>query len=441
MERTETTSRTLSVFCVALLVFWVVVPELRRLLDWRFGFHASQALVLVPLLSMGVFAFATTFRGTLDVSRKMLVLAWIWLGAFGYAFAVGWLVGRGNSAVYDFLQFFAPMFIALWLARGDESPSRAFTRLSTVILVIAVGVSAYGLWQFVALPPWDAYWMQQVVSVMHMASIGKAQPFEVRVFSVLNSPEPCGAFLALAVALNLYRLTEKRILPLAALLSCVIALALTLVRSAWIGLFVAIVVYAIFSARPGRAVTAILACAALVVGFFAFASPWIAEQAGRDIIGQRVQTFANLQNDSSAQQRSATTEELVSAAIAYPIGEGLGMMGTATQLSSLTQATNAIGGDGGLQARLVEMGFTGFVGYVAVVLLAFAFVLQRWWEARRSGDHRESEIMSVLLAVQASLIVLDLSVDSHVNLTGALFWLTVGIALSPGAVPATRVPA
>lgn len=429
MNRTDTRSSVLSVFCVALLILWVVVPEVRRLIDWRFGFHASQALALAPLFAMGVFAFATTFRGRLDVSHKMLVLAWIWIGAFTYAFAVGLLVGRGTSAVYDFLQFFAPMFIALWLATGSEQPSLAFRRFSTVLLAIAVGVSAYGMFQFVALPPWDAYWMQQVMSVTHMGSIGKPRPFEVRIFSVLNSPEPCGAFLAVAIALNLYRLTEKRLLPLAGLLLCVITLALTLVRSAWIGLIVAIAVYAIFSSRPGRAVSVVLACAIVVTGFFAFLSPWITEQAGQDIIGQRVQTFTNLANDSSAQERTTSTEELVNAAIAYPIGEGLGMVGTAAQLTSFTQSINSV--DGGLQARLVEMGFAGFIGYVAAVLLAFAFVLQRWLEARRSGDRTEGEIMSALLAVQAALIVLDFSADSHVNLAGALFWLTVGIALSP----------
>ena len=282
MNRSNTTSRVLSAYSVALLIFWVVVPELRRLIDWRLGFHASQALALAPLLAMGVFAFATTFRGRLDVSRKMLVLAWIWLGAFAYAFAVGWLVGRGASAVYDFVQFFAPMFIAFWLAAGAEPPSRAFRRLSTVVLAIAVGVSAYGLLQFVALPPWDAYWMQQVISVTHMASIGKPHSFEVRVFSVLNSPEPCGAFLAVAIALNLYRLTEKRILPLAGLVLCVITLALTLVRSAWIGLIVAIAVYAISSSRPARAVSAVIVCCIVLASLFAFVSPWIAEQAGQD---------------------------------------------------------------------------------------------------------------------------------------------------------------
>jgi putative inorganic carbon (HCO3(-)) transporter len=434
VNRTDTISRILSVYCLALLAFWVVVPEIRRLIDWRLGaFHASQALALIPLLAMGVFALATAFRGLADASRKLLFLAWIWIGAFTYACAVGLLVGRGGSAAYDFLQFVAPMFVALWLSASAEPRSRIFRRLSAVVLAMAVGVSAYGLVQFAALPPWDVYWMQHVTTVTHMASIGKPHPFEVRVFSVLNSPEPCGAFLAVAIALNLYRLSEKHFLPLAGLVLSVITLALTLVRSAWIGLIVAIAIYVIFCSKPARAISAVLGCSLLLAGFFTFASPWLAEQAGQDSFAQRVQTFANLENDTSAEQRTQSTEELISDAVAYPIGEGLGLIGTAAQLTSFTQSINSI--DGGLQARLVEMGFAGFLGYVATVLLAFAFVLSRWWEARRCGDHTGKEAMSALLAAQAALIILDFSIDSHVSLSGVLFWLTVGIALARRARP------
>lgn len=427
--RPVTTTRAAWVYCIALLAFWVFDSEVRRVLDWRSGFHASQVLGVVPLLAIGAFAVATTFRGRLDVSRRMLVLAWIWLGAFSYAFAVGWLIGRGASALYDFLQFVAPMFIAIWLAASKETTERAFRRIAAVMLALAVAVSAYGLVQFVLLPPWDASWMRSVMTVGAMASIGRPHPFEVRVFSVLNSPEPCGAFLALAIAFNLYRLNERRLIPLAGMGLCIVALALTLVRSAWIAVIVALVVYVAFSPRPRRALGAGFATAVAVAAFLAFVSPWIAERAGRDVVAQRVQTFANLGSDSSARARIASTEDLLDAAVAYPIGEGLGMIGTASQLSSVTQSVNSI--DGGLQARLVEMGFAGFLGYVAALLCACAFVAGRWQRARRAGDRTECEIMSVLLAVQAALIALDVSVDSHVNLTGALFWLTVGIALAP----------
>lgn len=424
-----TTARAAWAYCIALLVFWVFDSEMRRLLDWHGGFHASQVLSVVPLVALGAFAFATTYRGRLDVSSRMLALAWIWLGAFSYALAVGWLIGRGASAVYDFVQFVAPMFIAIWLAAGKETTEQAFRRIAAVILAIAVAVSAYGLVQFVLMPPWDASWMRGAMSIAGMTSIGRPHPFEVRVFSVLNSPEPCGAFLAAAIAFNLYRLNEKRLLPLAGMGLCVITLALTLVRSAWIASIVALVVYVAFSPRPRRALGAGFAVAVLVAGFFAFVSPWVAERAGHDVVAQRVQTFANLGGDSSARARIASTEDLLNAAVAYPIGEGLGMIGTAAQLSSVTQSVNSV--DGGLQARLVEMGFAGFLGYVAALFCACVFVAARWQRARRSGDRTECEIMSVLLAVQAALIALDVSVDSHVNLTGALFWLTVGIALSP----------
>jgi hypothetical protein len=91
--------------------------------------------------------------------------------------------------------------------------------------------------------------------------------------------------------------------------------------------------------------------------------------------------------------------------------------------------------DGGLQARFAEMGVMGFAGYIAALLLALMFTLQRWWEARQSGDDAASDMLAAALAVQTALIAMDLSVDAHVNIIGALFWITVGISLTgSGAV-------
>ena len=81
----------------------------------------------------------------------------------------------------------------------------------------------------------------------------------------------------------------------------------------------------------------------------------------------------------------------------------------------------------------------GFIGYIATLLLALTFVLARWRQARRSGNHTECAAFAALLAVQMMLIVLDFSIDSHTGLLGVLFWLTVGISLSRQNAPAKEV--
>ncbi len=432
-----TMTRALWWYCSAILVFWVVYPEIRRLLDWRVGFHASQVLSIVPLLGMAILALALTLRGPATVSPRMVLLSWIWIGSFVYAGVVGLLLGHGPSSLYDFLQFVAPVFIALWLASDTRTLAHAFERLSTLILLIAVAVSIYGIFQFLALPPWDAVWLKDVATIRHMVTNGGSQPFEVRVFSVLNSAGPCASFLAVAIALNLYRLKDKQILPLVGMALCVVTLMLTLERSAWVSLAVAAVVYLLFSPNAWRTASVGLVCGIIVAAFFWFTSPWVTPPAGENSIAARFLTFTQLDRDASVNARVASSTELLSDAITYPMGEGLGIIGVATQLTSFTESPTAI--DGGLQARFAEMGFAGFIGYIATLLLALTFVLGRWRQSRRLGDQAESDALAALLAVQVMLIVLDFSIDSHIGLLGALFWLTVGASLLRQNAPAKKI--
>lgn len=429
-------SRAMWGWCSAILVCWVIYPEIRRLLDWRAGFHTSQVISILPLLGMAVFALAVTFRGPTVVSPRIVLLSWIWIGSFVYAGVIGLLLGHGSSSLYDFLQFVAPVFIALWLASSTYAFAHAFERLSTLILWIAVAVSIYGIFQFVALPPWDAAWLREVATIRHMVTNGGSQPFEVRVFSVLNSAGPCASFLAVAIALNLYRLKDKQIVPLVGMALCVVTLLLTLERSAWVSLAVAIVVYLLFSPNARRTASVGLVCGIIVAAFFWFTSPWVTP-AGENSIAERFLSFTQLDRDASVNARVASTTNLLSDAITYPMGEGLGIIGPATQLTSFTESINAI--DGGLQARFAEMGFVGFIGYIATLLLALTFLLARWRQASRSGDQTESDALAALLAVQVILIVLDFSIDSHIGLLGALFWLTVGISLSRQNAPVKEI--
>jgi putative inorganic carbon (hco3(-)) transporter len=410
-------------YCIALLAFWVTVPEIRRLLEWHAGFRAFQFLSILPPLGMVVFALALALAHRPATSRPTLVLTWMWVSSFVYAGVIGSLSGHLLLSLNDLLQFIAPMFAALWLIANAECISRK-TYLSSALLVIAAGVSIYGIIQFIALPSWDANWMREV----DMVSTGRPEPFAFRVFSVLNSPEPCAAFLAVAMAFNLYRLNYKSVLPLLGLFLCSIALILTLVRSAWIALGVAFCVYLLFSSKPWRAASLSIAYCAIMTAVFFVMSPWLMEQTGQDSVANRFQTFTSLANDSSADARIALTASLLDDAMTYPTGQGLGIFGTGTQLTSLTGSISTV--DGGLQERFFEMGFAGFAGYIATLALAFMFTIGRWIEAKRSGNDEDRSILAAVLAVQAALIILDFSIDSHSGLPGVLFWLAVGIALS-----------
>lgn len=419
-------TRTLWLYCVSIFAFWVVTPELRRILDWRQGFHASQILTVVPFLGMAVFILAIMARPN-ALPRRAAVLAWLWCGSFVYAGVVGWLSGQGLSAIYDFVQFVAPMFIGLWIASSSESMGDAFKRMSTAILAIAAVVSVYGIIQFVVLPRWDAVWMIQVARFSGMSTNGLPFPFQVRVFSVLTSPAPCATFLAVAIALNLNRLREPRALPRIALFLCAIALALTLVRSAWIALAAALLAYLFFTPNSKKALAIVFAFSIAMPVFFWLVTPLI-PQTGRDVVFERVRTFTDLGKDTSVNARAVSTQDLLQQGVSEPLGQGLGIIGTSTQLTSMRHSIVSI--DGGYQARFAEMGFFGFAGYVAALLLAFGGALAIWRNAKHTKNDTLCEMAAAVLAAQAVLLVMDFSFDAHVNVLGALFWIIAGIGLA-----------
>lgn len=67
-------------------------------------------------------------------------------------------------------------------------------------------VGAYGLVQFVSLPAWDRAWML----ASGLTSVGRAIPFQVRLFGMSESPGPYAALIGLCVVASLHRALTGR---------------------------------------------------------------------------------------------------------------------------------------------------------------------------------------------------------------------------------------
>ena len=120
-------------------------------------------------------------------------------------------------------------------------------KLVRTFLEIGTLAGAYALYQFVAIPPWDAEWMRNV----EMTSIGLPEPFAVRVFGTLHAPGVLAMFLLVPIGtLWLSRPTLSR-LPAVCLVSA--ALLLSQVRAAWIGVMLSGCL--LMLRLPGRAKT------------------------------------------------------------------------------------------------------------------------------------------------------------------------------------------
>lgn len=116
---------------------------------------------------------------------------------FGIELAYGSVVGLFKNGIvfaYDLANYVIPLLLLPYLAIKPMK-AKELDRLLYSYANIAVLVAIYGIIQYLTVPPWDAFWMNNV----EMNSIGIPEPLQIRVFSSMNSPGPCAIFLAMAL--------------------------------------------------------------------------------------------------------------------------------------------------------------------------------------------------------------------------------------------------
>ncbi|WP_218080010.1 O-antigen ligase family protein [Anthocerotibacter panamensis] len=401
-------------YAFVVLTAWVMTPGLRRIVDWQLGYGSISVLSILPLLVLLLPVVLLVGRWR-QVPEPLLLLAVVWSGAFVYALGIGLANGQGLAALYTFAQFCLPPAFGLWLTTVWKPD--LYPRLAWWLLGLAVLASLYGFYQFVAPPPWDTQWMVN----SQMTSIGKPEPFEVRVFSVLNSDGPFADFLVFTLLFNLPRFKLERPWSLGMGLLLLLALSLTLVRSAWLGLLGGIILYLVLSPNRSRMLGAATGLVTLgAVGLLLLPALPGSERSSERLT-TRFQTFTNLEQDVSIQERQALILPAFERALGEPTGEGLGVIGTATKLSAEAQTTDF---DNGYLGRFVEMGYPGFIAYLGVLAGSFFWVLRGRWQA---GSALEAEQWAMVAAMLGALLLLELAVDHHEAFMGIYFWMGLGL--------------
>ncbi len=406
-----------------LVSLWVLTPEARRLIDWQIGFNSLSILSLIPILSM--LPLVGIFFGSkrITLPRDFAAIVVLWVGGFAYALLVAFLSGGLLGALYDATLFCVPVMVGLWLTTMDAGAARrVFDRFAWAALVLGTITSVYGVLQFIAPPPWDVAWVYN----SELGSIGQPVPFGLRIFATLNSPGVLSDFLAMTILLTLHRMRSTTIWLIAPLFCCTLALALTFGRTGWLELAVGFVVYSVLSPRRAPALATVGAAAVLTLLLGANLSLITGDASSNAQLQNRLSTFNNIQNDESANDREQQTSVAMRQALAEPLGQGLGTIGTATKLSSAGSTTVL---DNGYLMRFLEMGVFGFSLYIAALVGALICSLARLPSvyARRDTDPLAAPLLATSIAIQVALIGADLSGDHHSALLAIVFWLVLGL--------------
>ncbi len=410
-------------YFLAMISAWVFMPEIRRLANWKSGFHAIDVLSIVPLLLIVPLTFAFLGERQKSVDKRVFAIILAWASVFVYSLIIGLSNGQRSSALYSFALFVLPAVAGLWVASDSVPVTVAARRIAITYAALAALVSVYGIVQYVAIPEWDALWMRNA----NMDSIGIPAPYMVRVFSTLNAPGPCAEFLTCSIFLSLFAMRGRAAWWISLALSLTfVTLTLTMVRGAWLAIPAGFLVYGFFTPARKRFITSAAVAVAVIATALAVA-PLVGASSWDEIFIARLSTFTNLSSDVSAQSRATQIQGVLPDAIETPLGLGLGVFGTAAKLNSELARTADF--DGGLVGRFVEMGYVGFAGYLLTLLAALALTVRAWWCATILQNRAVAQIAAISAALQTAILVLDLDGDAHVAFTGVSFWIALGLCL------------
>lgn len=392
--------------------FWLflLTPFVRRLADAHAGYVQGNTLMLAPYLALAWCA--------LDLPRFLLARGgraqWpmaIVLGAILYGFMLAVAQGRVFPAVLDLLRWATPpLLVCCIVSRGGADPAawRALCReLGALALIALPLLGAYGLYQFTKAPVWDVLWMLNT----DMPSVGLPHPFQIRVFGTMNSPASLAYYLEALILITLTLRSPLRWLNVAVGLA---ALAVSLVRSAWLALAAGLVLLLVVAPLRVRGALMVALGAAVLASPVALSSPRIEKY-----VADRFATLADVAQDKSFSERTAGYADAWRELSARPLGEGLGIANVAANYSDRQRVI-----DGGPIEIFLSLGLpAGFLYLGATALLLIV-------AAARPVFGLDSEIASGFIVIAIVQALALASVTTFAGEIGVVFWTSVAVRLA-----------
>jgi hypothetical protein len=387
----------------AVLALFSFAPFLRRIVDLSAGFDPGGLMVAAPLLAL-LAPLPELRELTVPGRPPVKGLAPLFVFAACVLYCVLLTVSQGEmaQAASNGIKWFAPVTYAAALYRRAREAPQILDDAASAFLVILPITGLYGLYQYIDPPTWDRYWLVNA----SITSAGLPAPFEVRTFSTEHAPAAFATFTAAGLLL-VYVLRNSWLARLA-MAPAVLALALSLYRTAWMSLAAGFLFCLLMPATRGRAGGAIALLAGAIVAALAF-TPF------GDVLADRFATFGNASNDGSGQERLAEFAYLWSL-------PGGGLFGIGFQ-SVDTGSAGAVPVDGMFAVCWSCMGIVAGLICLGVLFYTIAAATA---PAFRNGS-RESVVLGALGF--GWLVQLPLACIASGEL-GFLFWTTTALAIS-----------
>ncbi len=336
-------------FCVGLLVF---APYLRRVADFHAGFQQTNPILIAPYVAL-LPCLPSLLRLILTPRAPMRSAFVVMTFMFCYAAMLAVAGGKLISAFYEPLGWLLPVAACAFVIEHPELQAEIRTSLRWTLILVLPIMTVYGVQQFLAPSDIDRFWMINVDN----ASFGKPAPYEVRVFSTMNSPGIAAVFTESAM---LFLLGEGGLAGLVSLAALPL-LALTLLRAAWFGFAAGLLLAVVLMPALRRVqLLALAAAAALGISLF-MSSPAVSPELQSYLLA-RWDSLFELKNDTSANARLDTYALSIDRMADTPYGEGYGSN------ASTQQKNDVVSIDSGLLEALITYGIIGGITYLLALL-------------------------------------------------------------------------
>jgi putative inorganic carbon (hco3(-)) transporter len=394
------------------LVVYVFNRGLRRLLDWYAGaFNPYSPLSVASLVVAGLMLLPLLPRmGALPKSSKTIL--YCFLIAIGYAFIIGF-VRVAFAAVYSLAETLAPIavFGYILVLGADQKTKDRWLRTAAWCAILA---SAYGWYQYLTIPPWDAFWVREVGFEGYL---GLLEPMKLAVFSTMAERGVLGGFLGFAVV---PMILASKWRPLS-WLGVILVLSVILLAQTRTGLIVAAfstIMYVMINRGTALWQLALGLIVVSAAGYFG-----IGLIPGSEKLQERFATIGSIQETGSFEGRVEIYQTSLSAVLTNPLGSGLGATGLSGRINVGGTETQSVVGDAGYIELAIQFGWFG--------TLLILYALWRMWQdmsKRYRIGFRPTELM---LARAFMLALIPSCFVSNVVTQFSILWIVFGAALDP----------
>jgi hypothetical protein len=376
---------------------WFLTAFIRRLVDYQSGWQDPNTILLAPFLV--TFISVATLLYKLPKAHLNQGVPFL-LSFFGvlYGLFVGVIKISPSAVVVPFLNWATPVLFGFYLStKWQEYPAYSKTIRRTFLWGVLI-TGAYGVFQYVIAPEWDRFWL---INSGLTNSGGQPEPFKMRIFSTMHS---AGPFSSVIMAGLLLLFSSQTPLKFPASAAGYLSFLLTLVRSAWFGWGVGILGL-LTGLKPKlqmRLLVTLLITAICVV-------PIATVEPFSKVIHERFESFSNIKNDTSYNDRRENYDQNLNAALAETMGRGLG--GSDKNIDSAVLDT------------LFSLGWLGTFLYISGLIYALILL---FGQNEFSIDLFANSARAICLSMVAMLIFSS----QMLGLSGAIFWGFLGIGIA-----------